>query len=294
MPTGLAWYDGGMTASPSPRVTTVVMTRDRREQLLRSLPCHGAPLVVVDNGSTDGSPDAAQACRPDARIVRAPGNLGALARNTGVELAQTPYAAFADDDSWWSPGSLDRAADLMDAHPGLAVLVASVLVGPQDRPDPINAQLVDSPLRNRLGLPGRPVLGFLACSVVVRRSAFLGVGGFDEVVFFYGEETRVALDLVTRGWGVQHVPELVVHHHPRTRRPGDEGRPLLADRNELLTALMRRPWPVVVRHAARLGASPPRWPALAAAACRAPGALRRRRPIPSGLEAELRLLGECG
>ena len=283
-----------MTEGSAPRVTTVVMTRNRREQLEQSLPLHTAPLVVVDNASTDGSPETVEACRPDARVVRARRNLGAQARNAGVELAQTRYVAFADDDSWWAPGSLDRAADLMDAHPRIAVLVASVLVGPDERPDPINAQLVDSPLPDRPGLPGRPVLGFLACSAVVRRSAFLAVGGFDEVVFFYGEETRVALDLAAQGWALQHLPELVVHHHPRPGRTDAVGRPQLADRNELLTALMRRPWPVVVRHAARLGASPPRWPALAAAACRAPGALRRRRPIPSGLEAELRLLGECG
>lgn len=294
MPPDPPWYDGPVTEPTGRRVTTVVMTRDRREQLLVSLPHHASPLVVVDNGSSDGSPQAVQAYRPDARLVRSPHNLGALARNTGVQLAQTPYVAFADDDSWWADGALERAADLLDGHPQVAVLVATVLVGPQQRPDPINAMLLDSPLPDRVGLPGRPVLGFLACSAVVRRSAFLQVGGFDEVVFFYGEETRLALDLVTAGWALQHVPELVVHHHPRPGRPGDEGRPLLGDRNELLTALMRRPWPVVGRHGARLAASPRRWPALAAAARRAPAALRRRQPVPATLEAQLRLLERGG
>ena len=266
------------------------MTRDRCDQLLVSLPQHGSPLIVVDNGSRDGSSNAVRACRPDALLVLAGRNLGATARNTGVELARTPYVAFADDDSWWAAGALDLAADVLDAHPEIAVVVASVLVGPEERPDAINAMLRDSPLSDRPGLPGRPVLGFLACAAVVRRSAFLEAGGFDDVVFFFGEETRLALDLAADGWALQYLPELVVHHHPGQNRPENAGRPLLADRNELLTALMRRPWPVVARTATALALARDRWPALAAAARRTPRALRRRRRIPGHVEAQLRLL----
>jgi hypothetical protein len=41
-------------------------------------------------------------------------------------------------------------------------------------------------------LPGPSVLGFLACSAIVRRSAFLDVGGFDDILFFVGEESRAS------------------------------------------------------------------------------------------------------
>ncbi len=272
------------------RVTTVVMTRNRREQLRESLTRHGVPLVVVDNASTDGSPELIGACRPDATVVRLPRNLGAPARNVGVDRACTPYVAFADDDSWWAPGALRRGADLLEAHPKLAVVVASVLVGPRERPDPLNAQLAGSPLPDRSGLPGRPVLGFLGCAAMVRRAAFLDVGGFDDVVFFYGEETRLALDLAVAGWALQYVPELVVHHHPPTGRLGDGGKPLLADRNELLTAVMRRPWPVALRLAAGLLRQRQGRPALTAAIPRLPRAVVRRRPVPPRVEAQLRLL----
>ena len=276
------------------RVTTVVMTRDRHDQLLTSLPRHGAPLVVVDNGSTDGSLEAIRSCRPDAQLIGLGRNLGACARNLGVERARTPYVAFADDDSWWAPGAVDRAVEVLDAHSEIAVLVASVLIGPEQRADPINTLLTDSPLPDRPGLPGRPVLGFLACAAVVRRDAFLAAGGFDDVVFFFGEETRLALDLATTGWALQHLPELVVHHHPVAGRPDNAGKPLLADRNVLLTAVMRRPWPVVGRTVLGLLISPGRWPALGAAARRTPAALRRRRPVPAGIEARLRLLEDSG
>ena len=299
-------YDGGMSQHPSTAaeavtrpgartdsrelVTTVVMTRDRRDQLLASLPRHQAPLIVVDNGSTDGSLEAIGACRPDAQVISVGRNLGACARNLGVEQARTPYVAFADDDSWWAPGALRQAVRVLSAHPEVAVLVASVLVGPEERPDPINAMLTHSPLPDRPGLPGRPVLGFLACAAVVRRDAFLAAGGFDDVVFFFGEETRLALDLATKGWALQHLPDLVVHHHPAPGRADNAGKPLLADRNDLLTAVMRRPWRVVGGTAFALLRSPDRWPALVAAARRTPRALRRRRQVPDDVEAQLRLL----
>ncbi len=284
----------GPGTDPSEQVTTVVMTRDRRDQLLASLPRHRAPLIVVDNGSTDGSLEAVGISRPDAQVISLGRNLGACARNLGVQQARTPYVAFADDDSWWASGALDRAVQVLDTHPEIAVLVASVLVGPDDRPDPINAMLTDSPLPDRPGLPGRPVLGFLACAAIVRRDAFLAAGGFDDVVFFFGEETRLALDLATRGWALQHLPELVVHHHPAPGRADNAAKPLLADRNDLLTAVMRRPWSVVGSTAVALLRSPARWPALVAAARRTPRALRRRKRVSEDLEAQLRLLSGVG
>ncbi|MEU8249160.1 glycosyltransferase [Nonomuraea sp. NPDC048916] len=72
---------------------------------------------MVDNGSTDVTVCFVQRHFPHVRVVEAGCNLGAPARNLGVELAETPYVAFADDDSWWAAGALELAAHLLDAHP---------------------------------------------------------------------------------------------------------------------------------------------------------------------------------
>jgi glycosyltransferase involved in cell wall biosynthesis len=114
---------------------------------------------VVDNGSVDGSPETVAAARPDADVVRLDHNIGAVARNVGVERAPTPYVAFADDDSWWAPGDLERAADLLDAFPRLAVLAARVLIGPEERVDPFCAELAASPLPREPDLPGPSISG---------------------------------------------------------------------------------------------------------------------------------------
>ena len=274
----------------SARVTVVVASRDRRDALVGSLRCHEAPVILVDNGSTDGTAAAVRAAHPDVRIVELPTNRGAPARNIGVQLADTPYVAFADDDSWWAPGALARAVAVLDAHPRAAVVAARVLVGRDEREDPISAAMAAAPLGREGDLPGPTVLGFLACAVVVRRSAFLEVGGFDDVVFFLGEEERVALDLTAAGWGLAYVPELVVHHHP-TPGPDRQGRAALAVRNRLLVAVQRRPWPVVARQVAEaLRSGEAGRAGVRAAVRRLPRALRSRRRLPATVEAARRRL----
>jgi GT2 family glycosyltransferase len=280
------------------RVTVVIATRDRRDGLLRTLDHLAAlperpPLIVVDNGSTDGSAGAVRAAHPMADVVALGRNVGAPARNVGVRRAATPYVAFADDDSWWQPGSLAHAADLLDAHPRLGVIAARVLVGADDRLDSTSELMRASPLAPVAGVPGRPVLGFLACGAIVRRAPFLSVGGFDDLVFFLGEEALVAMDLTAAGWTVAYVDEVVAHHHPS--RPGDpSARRRRQLRNELLTSWLRRPPMVVARRTARLAWESTRdgsaRGALTEVALRAPLATRRRRRLPAHVEAMARQL----
>ncbi|WP_149258591.1 glycosyltransferase family 2 protein [Actinomadura sp. K4S16] len=266
-----------------PDVTIVVATRDRAAELRRSLGHHTAPVIVVDNASSDGTPAAAEAA--GATVLRLPSNRGAAARNAGAQLATTRYVAFADDDSWWAPGSLERAVELLDAHPRTALLAARVLVGEEERLDPVSEAMARSPLGRPEDLPGPAVLGFLACSVVVRRDAYLGVGGFSDVLHFGGEEELLALDLAAAGWGLAYVPELVVHHHPAAAGRDPAARRRRQARNRVLTAWLRRPLPAVARAAASVLATRDGRAGLADAARALPGLVRARRPVPPAVEA---------
>ncbi|WP_433212183.1 glycosyltransferase family 2 protein [Microtetraspora malaysiensis] len=279
-----------MPAPPSARVTVVVASRDRRADLARSLPHHEAHVIFVDNGSTDGSPRFVRERFPRVEVVEVGRNLGAPARNVGVLRARTPYVAFADDDSWWASGALDRAAEIMDAHPRLAVLAGRVLVGEDKRLAPICGEMAAGRLGQEPDLPGPSVLGFLARGAVVRRDAYLAAGGFDHVVFFVGEEERLAVDLAAAGWGLAYVEDVVAHHHPSPS--GDpRGRQALAVRNALLTAVLRRPWRVVAIGAlAALRAGPAGRRGLRDAARRLPSALLLRRRLPPPVEAARSLL----
>jgi GT2 family glycosyltransferase len=231
-------------------------------------------------------------------VVQAAANLGAGARTLGARVLATRYVAFNDDDSWWAPGALARAAALLDADAGLGLLAARVLVGPDQRLDPTCAAMARSPV-HAPGLPGPGVLGFVACGAIVRREAFLAVGGFDARYGVGGEELRLALDLAAAGWTLAYVEELVAHHHPGVAgaRPGRVRRQV---RNDLWSAWLRRPAPAALQASRRV---------LAAAARRAPGAAlagaadalagapwvaRERRVVPAGVERALRSIESAG
>ena len=280
-----------------PQTTVVIATRNRREQLERTLDRLTAlperpAIVVVDNGSADGTVTAVRSRSEPVRIVGLAGNRGSAARNVGVELARTPYVAFSDDDSWWEPDALARAERLLDADARVALLAARVLVEPERRLDPTCAAMAASPLGGDARLPGPRVLGFLACGAIVRRSAFLAVGGFHARLGVGGEEELLAVDLAAAGYELVYADEVVAHHQPdRRRRPGRERNTV---RNELLVTWLRRPLRSALRRTGRLlvAQSRDREAALGAIdALRAvPWVLRERQPVGARLERGLRAL----
>jgi N-acetylglucosaminyl-diphospho-decaprenol L-rhamnosyltransferase len=270
------------TSAETDEVTVVVATRNRLRRLRETIPRHRAPVILVDNASDEELCDPVLA---GVDVVRLDANVGAAARNAGVERARTPFVAFADDDSYWAPGSLARAAALLRAHPRAALLSARVLVGPSARLDPVSAAMARSPLGTPPGAPGPAVLGFLACSVVVRRDAFLAAGGFDPALFVYGEEALLAMDLAAAGWELSYAPSLTVHHLPEPGGRDTGARRRLETRNRVLTALLRRPRPVVARTVASALRSDPR--GLADAVRLLWWSVRHRRPLPPEVEAAL-------
>jgi GT2 family glycosyltransferase len=285
--------DGGQ-AGP---VTVVIATRGRRDELGRTLGRLAAlperpPVIVVDNASGDGTARAVRERYPAVTVVEMPRNLGAAARNEGVRRARTPFVALTDDDSWWEPGSLRRAAGLLRAHPRLGLIAASIIVEPSGQPDPINAVMAASPLP-RDGLPGPRVLGFLACGAVARRDAFLDAGGFSPLLFIGGEEELLAYDLAARGWDAAYVPGIVARHHPSAARDA-AGRRIFEARNHALIAWLRRPAGTALAATADLARRVPREPTAARALsgllrC-APHVITGRRPLPARVEAGIRLL----
>jgi GT2 family glycosyltransferase len=266
-------------------VTVVIATRNRAERLAETVPHHRAPVILVDNAS-DGTCDV-----PGVDVVRLATNQGAAARNVGVRRARTPYVAFADDDSYWTPGSLARAAQLMRAHPRAGLLAARVLVGPDQRLDPVSAAMAAAPLDTPPGAAGPAILGFMACAVMVRRDAFLAVGGFERRLFVYGEETLLAMDLAAAGHELSYVPELTVRHLPQPAGRDVRARHRREVRNRLLTAVLRRPPGVIARTAAAALRECPR--GAADAILDLPWALRHRRRLPAAVESGLTRLSNA-
>ncbi|MGA6167804.1 glycosyltransferase family 2 protein [Amycolatopsis magusensis] len=277
------------------KTTVVIITRDRRGELLHTLDRmtalpDAAPIIVVDNGSSDGTADAVREHHPEVELIRAERNLGALGRNLAVSRVTTPYVAFCDDDTRWQPGALTRAAELLDAHPGLASVTGRCLVEPHLTEDPITPELRYSPVRGPDWLPGPALLGVMAGLSMFRVSAFEEVGGFSRQMWFGGEEELLALDLAAAGWWMCWAEDVVVHHAPSKARDPRRRRQL-GIRNTLWTLWLRRPVRSAWRRSVTVIGSAPRDRFTAVAVAEAvrglPWVLRSRRVVPEMVEAGL-------
>jgi GT2 family glycosyltransferase len=278
----------------------VIATRDRAGNLarvldeLRTLP-EQPPVVVVDNGSTDGTTEMVRARYPDVSAIALESNRGAAARNAGVEALTTPYVAFCDDDSWWEPGSLGRAAALFDAHPSVGLIAGKVLVGSQESLELACVDMAESPLGRPAHLPGPRILGFVACGAIVRKDAFRAAGGFDERLGVGGEEDLVALSMAALGWDLVYVDQIVAHHHPSVARDKD-ARTQIVVRNHLWTVWLRRSPRTVVRATIDALRRSPTSAGVRKGVLQAvlglPWILRHRVPLPPRVEAMARSLEE--
>jgi glycosyltransferase involved in cell wall biosynthesis len=170
----------------SPLVTVVIPTRNRRVILATTLASVRAQsvgdieVVVVDEGSTDGTAEAVEALAdPRIRVVRNPQPTGvAAARNRGMREGHGSWVALLDDDDLWGPAKLHaqleaaRVADAAWAYTG-AVAVDDDLTVVRAYPPPTPEVLrADLPLRNTVPAG--------SSNVLVRRNLVEEAGMFDE------------------------------------------------------------------------------------------------------------------
>lgn len=176
-------------AMPVPAVSVVMPTFNARAHLARSIASvleqsfTDFELLVVDDGSTDGS-DAVIGAIRDPRVTchRLPANRGqSAARNFGIRAARADLIAFNDADDLWLPGKLADQVDTLRRHPSAALCYGNLL-----RCEPAGrAFVLEAPVVSRGQIAdARPTLyatygiGIQTC--LVRRAALLAAGGFDE------------------------------------------------------------------------------------------------------------------
>jgi GT2 family glycosyltransferase len=227
-------------------VTVVVVNWNSRDLLLdclESVRRHAdgiaAELVVVDNGSSDGSAEAARAAFPEARVVEMGWNAG-FARGVNAGLAAAAPARhrlLLNSDARLTPGALRALVGFLDARPDAGIAGALLLHEdgtPQHSAEAaptLAGELLGKALLRRLlpcrfpdrrRIPEAPaeVETVLGACLLIRDEAVRKVGPLDERFFLFLEETDWCLSVREAGWKVFLVPAArVVHLQGRSNLP---------------------------------------------------------------------------
>ncbi len=230
-------------------------------------------VIMADNGSTDGAPEAALERYPNTRLLRTGGNLGygtAVNRAVAEIGPEADYVVVANPDVQWGPRSIDLLLEAAARWPragALGPLIrdpdGSVYPSARELPSLIRGGMhaVVGPVwksnpwtaayrQDRQEPSERPVGWLSGSCLLLRRAAFDEIHGFDERYFMYMEDVDLGDRLGKAGWQNIYVPAAEVLHHKGHATGRDPARNLAAHHRSTYTFLADRypkPWQAPLR-----------------------------------------------
>lgn len=219
-------------------VAVVVVSFETRATLLEGLAAlageaGATETVVVDNASRDGSAEAVRTRFPQVKLIANSANVGfGAACNQGARESRAPLLLFLNPDATLAPGGLAALAALLESRPRVGV------VGPRTRSADGAIQVSTGPdlsllseRRQRRLVRGvarrdplllaeaealhayeREVDWVSGACLMIRRTAFDAVSGFDERFFLYEEDADLCLRARQAGWQVLFTPAAEARH----------------------------------------------------------------------------------
>jgi len=248
----------GAWSGREPAISIVIPTYNNLSLLLECIesvrrqdyPPEKIEIVVVDNFSTDRTREIIRDRFPYIKLVPLETNTGfAVACNRGATLAKGDYVAFLNNDAVADKGWLRALVNTLASDGESAVCVASRIVsrdGSQTEFDGAASNLFGAGRpTSAWGWPdalsppakGSPILFASGGAMLIQRSVFLDVGGFDPVYFAYFEDVDLGWRLWVLGYRVVYAPDAVVKHlgGATARRTGEHRRYVLWECNALAT-----------------------------------------------------------
>jgi len=233
----------------TPLVSVLVVTWNRKKDVLETVQSvyqqeyQNFEIIVVDNGSGDGTIDALRLFRPEVRIVALDRNIGISAgRNAGIQIARGEIIFCLDSDASLDHDALTNLVRRFQADSDIGV---------------INSKIVNAYTKELDGGPGwvyseeqktNRSVEFLSWSfseggAAIRKQVFDQVGLFWELLFFGCEGQELSLRVWDAGYKVLYYPESVVYHRasPQQRVAGKD-RDSLFFKNNLYIYIARYPF----------------------------------------------------
>jgi N-acetylglucosaminyl-diphospho-decaprenol L-rhamnosyltransferase len=230
--------------SLSPLVSLIAINHNGLDQVerfmagVRASSYRPLELIVVDNASTDGSAERYEQCA-EATVVRSAENLGyGRGCNLGAEHARGPLLLFMNPDVSLHADTIAVLVADLERTPGAAVVCATML---------------EAGFAHERSEKVEDVAAMAATTMLVERSHFEALGGFDPWIFLYSEDTDLCYRTWLLGWRVLKSWDAVAEHDVGGTG-GGHGWSADQIKNGLYVHLKLRGWPATARYAARMAA----------------------------------------
>lgn len=208
-----------MCSTGKPLVSIVIVTWNRRDltrEVLRRIQSQTYlpyEVVVVDNGSADGTPEMIQREFPDVRLICLATNIGIGAFNLGVAQSRGDFLVGLDDDSFPAPDAIQKAVVALQSDAGLGI-VAGTIASPEGGDQPSAWWLSDN---RPLAEGGAPEIAFTGGGFVARTRVWRETGGYPESLFIYHNEFPVAIAFRLAGYRIKRFSDVVFYHYAASR-----------------------------------------------------------------------------
>jgi GT2 family glycosyltransferase len=182
-------------------------------------------LIVVDNGSTDGSLEVLREASFDRiQTIENAENRGfCAANNQGIQTAQGRFIALLNNDAEAEPRWLEQLLSAIENAPGVGMAASKILTWEDRGVIDKAGHLIYPDGQNRGRGTGEPDRGQYdqleetawpdGCAALYRRELLDQIGGFDEDFFAYADDAELGLRARIAGWRCLYVPTAVVYHH---------------------------------------------------------------------------------
>jgi len=215
-------------------------------------------IIVVDNGSTDGSQALVRGEFPDVLLLENSENMGfCAANNQGIYAASTEFVALLNNDAAADPHWIQHLQAAFDVAPDIGMAASKIVTW--DDPGLIDkaGQLIFPDGQNRGRGTGERDTGQFekqeevlwpdGCAAMYRKSMLNRIGTFDEDLFAYGDDAELGLRARIAGWRCLYMPRAIVRHRRgSTMGQGNPERVRLIERNRILLAAKLFPWSLLL------------------------------------------------
>jgi len=232
----------------TPLVSVVIATWNRKDDVLEAVQSiydqayQNFEVIVIDNGSTDGTVEALRQAYPAVRLIALDRNVGVSAgRNSGFSAARGEIIFVLDSDASLSPDTLTAVVCKLQAEPNVGIVSCKIINAYTKELDSVTWMFTEKDKADQ----DLEFLGpsFCSAGAAIRKEVFDQVGLFWDLLFFRRAENDFSLRTLDAGYKILYWPKAIVYHRASPRgRLTDSEREHFDLRNALYIYLVRYPW----------------------------------------------------